>query len=450
MEPFIPPRFNLALHWTVDATFPVLIKAGLNLDSIEVSEEDRRRLRELRGERMILPINHPTTAEGAVAYFLGNQMGSRFHYMASREVFDWLGGMMGVVLQGLGVFSVLPGTEDRDAIRMARSLVAAPGGKLVVFPEGDYPTGLQNSLGRFESDAVHLAFRALKDLRRGQEEGEIYVVPTVVRHILSGSHQSVLNELESSMRRLESRFGAAMPDGSMLPDGALLAGTAIQTGSAVQAGGTVFSDVAMPGLSGSFSERLASLRLRLLALAEGENGRDALDVRDARGAQHEPADRVHRLAHDALDRVASRHHVQDYPSKDDIHAKLRFLLSVIERRRVDFPDPRLPEMTGDELNVASRDCRRASILLALGDACDTETAEGVMEHIRLMEEYVSGSSRPRSSRAVVRIGAVLRASEFLPAYERSRKIGLAELTERLRTEMQTLLDQTRVLCTRLV
>lgn len=404
MEPFIPPRFNLALHWTVDATLPVLIKTGLNIDSIDVSDEDRQRLRELRNERLILHLNHPSTGEGAVAYHLGNQMGARFHYMASREVFDWLGGMMGVMLQGLGVFSVLPGTEDREAIRMARSLVTLPGGKLVVFPEGDYPTRLQNGLQRFEPDAVHLAFRALRDLRRAEDPGEVFLIPVAVRYVLSGTHQEIEHELSTSIRKLEERLGHRS--------------------------------------GGSLPERLNELRLHLLRKGEEELG--------LQGGDRPLTDRMHSLSVAMLDRLAARHRVQDYPLTEDAPEKLRFLLSVIERRRVDFPDPRLPEMTGDELNVGQRDCNRSALLLVLAsEAWDRETAEGLMERIRHLEEYASGSSRPRSSRSVVRLGQILRASEFLPAYERARKIGLAELTERLRTEIQSGLDQTRALCTRL-
>ena len=54
-------------------------------------------------------------------------------FMAKSELFRF--GPFGRIISGLGAFQVVRGTPDRDAIRMARALLAA-GECVVMFPEG--------------------------------------------------------------------------------------------------------------------------------------------------------------------------------------------------------------------------------------------------------------------------------------------------------------------------
>lgn len=414
MEPFLPPRFNLALHWTADAALPLFLRTALNILSVEISDEDKALARRLREQNLIVYLNHPTTAEPAVAYSLANTMGVRFHYIASREVFDWLGGMMGYLLQGLGAFSMMPGTEDRDSIRMARSILGRPGGQLVVFPEGEPPTGENDRLRPFLRDAMHLAFRGHKDLDRSDTEMELMVLPAFVRYVLEGSRQDILRDVHASLSRLESRPGLIVNA----------------------------DDVSAPG--GSLFERIVRLHRNILRLGEEEFGLTA-EVAGGRSL---------RLQHAILDDLADRHAMADYPRDQSPVEKHRFIRSIIERRQVNFPDPRLPEMNREQINDALVRCGRAASLIALGeeavDPSIASVAETVIERIQRMEEYFSnGGGRPRPCRALIRLGEPIRVKEFMSTYERSKKVGLGEFTEQVRLRLSSLLEETRSRCTKL-
>lgn len=65
MQPFIPATFNLALNWTADLLFPVLLKAVQNINEVVITDEDKAMLRSLKKDRLLFlqiiqqPPNHP-------------------------------------------------------------------------------------------------------------------------------------------------------------------------------------------------------------------------------------------------------------------------------------------------------------------------------------------------------------------------------------------------------
>ena len=95
IESFIPPIHNYPLMWFMDNALKVLMKGVNNVDEIVISDLDKEKLKKYKDERLIYISNHPTTKEPPISYMVGNLMYSRFHYMASREVFDWGNGVVG-------------------------------------------------------------------------------------------------------------------------------------------------------------------------------------------------------------------------------------------------------------------------------------------------------------------------------------------------------------------
>ena len=53
MEPFIPAGFNLALNWTADLLFPVLLRAVQNINEVVITDEDKAMLRSLKKDRLL-------------------------------------------------------------------------------------------------------------------------------------------------------------------------------------------------------------------------------------------------------------------------------------------------------------------------------------------------------------------------------------------------------------
>ena len=189
MQPFIPPGYSLPLNWTVDFLFPVLLKIVQNIEDVVIRPEDIQMLREHKDDRMLFLTNHPTTAEPPLVHHIGKLMGTRFRYMASRQVFDWSWGLVGKVISQLGAFSVIAGINDRDSFKAARSVLAEPGGKLVLFPEGEPTSGENDSLMPFQPGIAQLGFWAMDDARKradslaelgGVSLGDIVVISEVV------------------------------------------------------------------------------------------------------------------------------------------------------------------------------------------------------------------------------------------------------------------------------
>ena len=97
---FISHDINYPFLWGMDLSLPVILKSALNIDGVDISDEDKYTLRSLNKERLLYFSNHPSTIEPPVAYYVANVIGSRFYYMASRNVFNWGFGIVGVQADG--------------------------------------------------------------------------------------------------------------------------------------------------------------------------------------------------------------------------------------------------------------------------------------------------------------------------------------------------------------
>ena len=114
MKAFIAAKNNPFLHWLVDKLYWIALKAVQNIDEIIINPEDVELLKSMKSERMLFFSNHPTTAEPPITYQIANIMGTRFRYMASRQVFDWDFGVTGKIISNLGGFSIIAGINDRE------------------------------------------------------------------------------------------------------------------------------------------------------------------------------------------------------------------------------------------------------------------------------------------------------------------------------------------------
>ena len=95
MQAFIGPSFNLPLLWFADLLEWPLLKILQNIEEIDILPGDREKLRSLQDRRILMALNHPSTAEPPVTMAISKVMGSRFNFMASRQVFEWSGGLIG-------------------------------------------------------------------------------------------------------------------------------------------------------------------------------------------------------------------------------------------------------------------------------------------------------------------------------------------------------------------
>ncbi|MCB1324589.1 MAG: 1-acyl-sn-glycerol-3-phosphate acyltransferase [Spirochaetales bacterium] len=400
MEQFIPPSFNLPLAWMVDFSLPVLLKQVENLQSVEIQPADLELLRSLRKERLLYVSNHPTNSEPAVAYYVAHRMGTRFNFMASRQVFDWGYGAIGKIIQGLGAFSVLPGVADRESVRTARRVLAAPEGKLVLYPEGEPTSGENDSLMPFQPGVSQLAFWALAEARESDPQADIKVLPTFVKYVVTGNDVKIKVDLHTSIRRLERRFQIEPGNKNLL-------------------------------------RRFLTVGRVLLEQAEGEY---QVVVGDREDFEY----RIGRLRHAILDGIADRFKINNYQRDADAIQKLRQFLSIIEMIEIDYKGIELPRLSGSELQWMKRECGKAYdfIIIRPEYLVSRPTAERFFEWLNRYDNYVFGKTNTRTRRAHVFFGPPISLAAWASRYRENKRRTVEDLTTTLRKEVQKLLDAT--------
>ncbi|MBX7058050.1 MAG: 1-acyl-sn-glycerol-3-phosphate acyltransferase [Leptospirales bacterium] len=392
---FIPPEFHLPTAWALDAALPAIMKAALNLDAIDISREDRRLLRTLRHGRLLYMSNHPSTVEPPVAYAVANAMGSRFHYMASRVVFNWYGGILGEIIRRLGAFSVLAGAGDRESIRTARRILAAPDGKLVIYPEG-MMSGENDNLLTFMPGAMQLAFWGLEDARKTSPAADIPVLCAFVKYLMSASPRQQLQEIEESLRRLEFRLGID------------------------------------PGGKGLLRRFLTIGRV-LLEQSERE-----YHIPMASETDYEY--RVGRARHAALNAAAETLGIE-LDVREDALGKMRALFAAVESMEAGFPGALKHRPDSARLEEARRHMERAYTFLVVRREylLSRPTAERCYEWLTRFETVVHGESKPRPRRARLLLARPFYIGDYYEAYKENRRHGMALAMERVRRELENLM-----------
>ena len=408
MQPFIPPGFNLPLAWTVDMLFPVILKAVQNIDEVVVSNEDRAMLRSLRDERLLFFTNHPTTAEPPITYHLGNLMGARFQYMASRQVFDWNWGVVGRVLSNLGAFSVIAGVNDRESFKTARQSLAKPSGKLVLYPEGEPTSGENDSLMPFQQGVAQISFWALDDARKADPRADIMILPGFIKYVIQGTENEIRSELTGSATKLEKTLGIDPGNKNLL-------------------------------------RRFLTIGRVILESAEH-------DYKIPAASNNDFDYRIGRVRHAILDGVAERFGVPaGYDYKADAIAKLRFLFAQLEMILIDYPDPKLPKLNDAEKEWMHRELVKAFdvIVIKRDYLVSRPTPERFYEWLARFESYVYGkkpralggepSALPRKAHAS--FARPFPLTEYWSDKKSEKKTGVDKMLKRVRSDMQGLLDE---------
>ncbi|MCB1324298.1 MAG: 1-acyl-sn-glycerol-3-phosphate acyltransferase [Leptospiraceae bacterium] len=407
MQPFIAPSHSLPLNWTVDFLFPVLLKIVQNIEDVVIDPEDVRMLRTLRKDRMLFFTNHPTTAEPPIAHYIGKLMGVRFKYMASRQVFDWNGGMVGKVISNLGAFSVIAGINDRESFKAARGALAQPEGKLVLFPEGEPTSGENDSLMPFQGGVAQLSFWAMDDARKVDPEADITILPAFIKYVIKATEAESRSHLMESAARIERKLGIDPGDKNLL-------------------------------------RRFLTIGRVLLEQAEAE-----YKVPPASKSDFDY--RIGRVRHAILDQVAERLELKNFDYKADAIMKLRQLFAVHEMLSIGYPDEKLKPMTKDEIDWVHRQLVTAFdfIVIKKDYLVSRPTPERFYEWLARIESYVYGKTpralggepSPVPRKAYVRFAKPFKLSEYWSTDKRARKSGVEKMMKRLDKDIQGLLNE---------
>ncbi|MBE7439942.1 MAG: 1-acyl-sn-glycerol-3-phosphate acyltransferase [Spirochaetales bacterium] len=401
-NPFIPPHFNLPLAWSIDLLHSGLLKMLYNITSIEISAEDRALLRSLRYDRLILIANHPSSAEPPVTYHLANVMGARFHYMAAREVFEWGYGVVGKVIANLGAFSVIAGSTDRESLKTAREILAAPSGKLVLYPEGEPTSGENDNLLPFQGGVVQLGFWAMDDLRKQEPEGDITILPVFIKYRIEGTDAHIKSILYSRIKSLENRFRIDPGNKNLL-------------------------------------RRFLSIGRILLESTEKEYN---IPIASRSDWDY----RMGRVRHAILDGVAEKLAFPGYERKGDAITKLRQILSILECVKLRMPVRDMPAVDSRTMKFAERECQKAYAFIAIKRdyLVSYPTPERFFEWLRRFENFVYGEFQEPERKAFVYLGLPFKISEYYTTNRLKKKINSKGCLGRMQKEIQALMDKARL------
>ena len=416
MEPFIPAGFNLALNWTADLLFPVLLRAVQNINEVVITDEDKAMLRSLKKDRLLFFTNHPTTAEPPIAYHIANLMGTRFKFMASRQVFEWNGGMVGKVISGIGAFSVIAGIPDRESLKAARSALAAREGELVLFPEGEPTSGENDNLMPFQPGLAQLGFWGYEDAKKLDPNADVTVLPGFMKYIVDATEKEIRTDLEDSVKKIEKHYSID------------------------------------PGRK-NILRRFLTIGRYMMEEAEKE-----YSIKD--GDKHDFDYRVGRIRHAILDNCADRFQIKGYKRDDDAIHKLRHLFAIMAMIMIHYPDETLPKLTPQEIEWFKRECVKAfDFIVIKGDyLASNPTPERFYEWLARYESYIFGKI-PRAlggeaahlpRKAYITFKKPFHLSEYYGEYKTKKRAAIDSMMARLRVDLQELLDSSMYLSRPLV
>ncbi|MBC8142692.1 MAG: 1-acyl-sn-glycerol-3-phosphate acyltransferase [Armatimonadetes bacterium] len=139
---------------------------------------DEERLHALRGKRVLFLPNHPTPTDPQVMFGLSKSLGERFRFAAMQELFE---GAIGAVVSRIGAFPIRRGTPDRAALKKCQASLLIPGGKLVLFAEGE-AHGQNDYLLPLNSGFAQVAFWAMDKLDDTEPDADIILQPVAIKY----------------------------------------------------------------------------------------------------------------------------------------------------------------------------------------------------------------------------------------------------------------------------
>ncbi|HEY0074164.1 MAG TPA: 1-acyl-sn-glycerol-3-phosphate acyltransferase [Abditibacteriaceae bacterium] len=179
--PFRPPIESPRTRALVNLVMRPMLRFARGVQRVEIAGGDLKRLKALKNERVVLTPNHPTNTDPALMLELSRRAGMPFYYLACREAFDHWNGLWGALIQRIGAYSVVRGTPDRASFAFTKELLARPGAKLVLFPEGEVYSQ-NDSLLPFQTGAVQLALWGREAARKTEPNAQVHLLPCALRY----------------------------------------------------------------------------------------------------------------------------------------------------------------------------------------------------------------------------------------------------------------------------
>ena len=403
---FRAARLHLPTLRLWQACLPWMLRQFCQVEQMEIPPEDVARLRALSGARLLIAPNHPTNADPTLLFALSKAADAPFHYLACRETFDGMGGLWGKIIQRLGAYSVVRGTADRESFRATRALLAAPAGKVVIFPEGEVYSQ-NDTLLPFHGGVVQMAFWALEDLRKaGENAGDVFLLPVGLRYRFAEDMTAAIGR---SLAALEQTLGLTADS----------------------------QDAPYP--------RLRRIGITLLETLETEYGVKRRGDADS----DDLTPRMNAMKTLLLDRCAGligASHSPDMTLPERMRALINSVYAVTHEEPTEARSPyreRLHREQAARVAPLLRDLNRVANWIAAQDNYVRErpTPERMADNLRRLEVEIFGKARLRGRQiAIVRVGEPISLAARYDAYREDRRDAVARVTGELEQAVQRLLD----------
>jgi hypothetical protein len=375
---FCPPKDNRLAKFIARFIVPKRLNERFGVTDVEIIGLGY--LKSLKGERCVLPFNHPSRKDPEVAFTVGVKADEYFNYLAAREVFDERNGWMGRIMQWLGCYSVVRGTADRDSFKTTQRLLVENKQKLVIYREGEINSRNDDPLD-CEPGVIRLAMWALQQLDEEGRLAPIYLprVGTKFRYV-----EDIQPTLESCITRLEQHL-LITAEGDLY---ARLRKVCIRTLAELQ---TEYGLIHNPDES-TLDEQVTVLRNTILD--------EAASLLKIKLPNVSTLDRL-RVVRNAIDERVFKNEAGMSPYK-----------RLLDRRRAEALTCVYPMMRTVQLFIAARD----------GYVKETMTQERCAEVIDMLElEHFGASTVKGKSIAFVYIGKGINLLDYYDEYKKDAK-----------------------------
>jgi 1-acyl-sn-glycerol-3-phosphate acyltransferase len=350
-----------------------------------------------RGQGGILLSNHADETDMRACLELSRRCGRRFLFMMNREAFDEGFGGAGWWLQRLGAFSVERGGDNEEAKRYAIDAVKRGQEVLVIFPEGEI-NYLNDLVQPFKSGGVDIGMQAAVEAPRTRPDWTTFLVPIAIKYRYRHAIDPIL---ERRTRLLEQHLFRRIRSDSLPHRLVLIMAELLRRQEMIH---QLKPD---PDQLARLSERVQEVRQQLLARMEDRYGGSAVDARS------QTRDRTWRLG------SRLREMLRQGP-QFSAESRTRFRLDLAGLNRV----ARMGSWQPQYVDLDPSQERLAEMVLKL-------------------EREVYGIKRPRqlANRDVfLRIGEPIDLGPHVVPYHRDAQAVRHEIAERLRDEIQALID----------
>lgn len=398
--PFRGPRPSRLVIDLCSKFLPQILDRGYDIVSVNYRAGEVERLKELLDHRVLITPNHPTHAEPVVMFHLSRQVQTDFYYLSNREAFDRAMGLFGWLLSRNGAYSIVRGAPDRDSFKFTRRVLSEKLAPLVIFPEGEVYSQ-NDTLLPFQAGVFQLAFLSLDDMAKSGHSAPLYVQPVAIRYRFV---EDMGEPIVHSLQRLEGKLGLGPP----IPGGAYL--------------------------------RLRRIGDAVLTAAEKT-------YRLPQGSPDDLNPRIDAVRERIVERAAEALEMEAEALGKTLPDKMRTLINRVNRVVTDESVPaseyeeRLFREEAERVRPLNQDLRRLSNWIAVKDGyvSDLVTQERIVDTLWRLESEVLGRRELRGKReCFVRLAEPIDLQVWK---DRQRKEAIRELTARVESEIQALLEE---------